>query len=518
MPGEVGGYARTGLDEAGLGTGTGVLVLTACALAVGAGAGYAVNRDDSPVVHACYRVAKDGSPANGATLRAVSASATCRRNERPLTWNLRGPQGPGPGADGAAGSGRTRRACRSPPGLRRAAATSSGASPRPCRASRRRPNCAPPPPCNDDGFEPNDSLAQAIARRSRHDDLGASPAPATTTTSRRRRQARIVTATLTFDTTPCSRSPCSTARAPRSRARPGSSPQTVTHAGRGHGHRVRAGARRGQRAGRVHALPLRLDGNQRAARGGQRATDLEEARVPLVPHPFARARRARRRALPSRSRSRCAAAPALKRRSPPPRRRPAPPSRRPTARSRSPARATSTCSPTPRVDQRVRARRRRIERRSPGRRLGQDEGRPAGAALARLGAHRRRRSRDPGRQHLARLGARGPLHQRPVAERHDSRPGALGRRDGRRHRGGRRFRRRPVLLAGRAVRRLPRRAAQRARRRPLQGRRGCGGDGRAHPRHDDDLREQRRGRPDHVRRATPRARPRAPPRRCRSAP
>ena len=51
------------LIRRGLGTGTGVLVLTACALAVGAGAGYAVNRDDSPVVHACYRVAKDGSPA-----------------------------------------------------------------------------------------------------------------------------------------------------------------------------------------------------------------------------------------------------------------------------------------------------------------------------------------------------------------------------------------------------------------------------------------------------------------------
>ena len=45
-----------------LGTGTGVLVLAACALAVGAGAGYAVNRDDATVVHACYRVTKDGTP------------------------------------------------------------------------------------------------------------------------------------------------------------------------------------------------------------------------------------------------------------------------------------------------------------------------------------------------------------------------------------------------------------------------------------------------------------------------
>jgi hypothetical protein len=145
----------------GLGTGTGVLVLTACALAVGAGAGYAVSRDDSPVVHACYRVAKDGSPANGATLRAVSASATCRRNERPLTWNLRGPQGPAgaPGADGA-------------PGPAGPAGPPGPAAPADCDLELRiaaavpgfqtSSTCAPPAPCNDDGFELNDSLTQAV--------------------------------------------------------------------------------------------------------------------------------------------------------------------------------------------------------------------------------------------------------------------------------------------------------------------------------------------------------------------
>jgi hypothetical protein len=60
-------------------------------------------------------------------------------------------------------------------------------------------NCAPPAPCNDDGFEPNDSLTQAIAL-----DLG-------TTTSAVACSGNddyfaiagvsgVVTATLTFDT------------------------------------------------------------------------------------------------------------------------------------------------------------------------------------------------------------------------------------------------------------------------------------------------------------------------------
>jgi hypothetical protein len=173
-----------------------VLVLTACALALGAGAGYAVNRDDSPVIHSCYRVAKDGSPANGATIRLVSASATCRRNERPLTWNLRGPQGP-PGADGAPGPAGPAGPA-GPPGpgasdcdleLRIAAAvpgfqTSS--------------SCAPPAPCNDDGFEPNDSLTKAVPVElgtttsavacSGNDDYFAIPGV-----------SGVVTATLTFD-------------------------------------------------------------------------------------------------------------------------------------------------------------------------------------------------------------------------------------------------------------------------------------------------------------------------------
>jgi hypothetical protein len=185
----------------GLGTGTGVLVLTACALALGAGAGYAVSRDDSPVVHACYRVAKDGSPAKGATLRMVSASAACRRNERPLTWNLRGPEGPAgaPGADGAAGPAGPA----GPPGP---------AAPADCDLELRiaaavpgfqtSSTCAPPAPCNDDGFEGkgNDSLAQAV------------PLTLGTTTSAVACPANddyfsiadvsgVVAATLTFDST-----------------------------------------------------------------------------------------------------------------------------------------------------------------------------------------------------------------------------------------------------------------------------------------------------------------------------
>ena len=89
-----------------LGTGTGVLLLAICVLAIGAAAGYAVNRDDQQVVRACYRVAKDGSPALYAPLRVVDSAADCKRSERPLVWNLRGPQGvSGPaGAAGPAGT------------------------------------------------------------------------------------------------------------------------------------------------------------------------------------------------------------------------------------------------------------------------------------------------------------------------------------------------------------------------------------------------------------------------------
>jgi hypothetical protein len=179
-----------------------VIILAACALAVGAGAGYALNREDAPVVHTCYRVAKDGSPVNRALLRVVEGNADCRRNERPLTWNLRGPQGPAgtsgatgpagatgppgpagpPGAPGAAGCDLERRIAAAVPGFQ-----TSGA-------------CAPPPPCSDDGFEPNDTIAQAVPI-----DLG-------TTTSAVacagnddyfgvRSAGTSVTATVTFDST-----------------------------------------------------------------------------------------------------------------------------------------------------------------------------------------------------------------------------------------------------------------------------------------------------------------------------
>ena len=60
--------------------------------------------------------------------------------------------------------------------------------------------CAPPPPCSDDGYEPNDTLAQATAVNlgtttsgvacAANDDIFVFAAPATGAT---------VTATLTFD-------------------------------------------------------------------------------------------------------------------------------------------------------------------------------------------------------------------------------------------------------------------------------------------------------------------------------
>lgn len=186
----------------GLGTGTGVLVISACVLVVGAGAGYAGNRDDSAVVRACYRVAKDGSPARGATLRVVTAASDCRRNERPLTWNLRGLQGPSgvPGDTGPAG----------PPGPAGPAGPAAPSAPVNCdlewRIAKALPSfqtsgtCAPPPLCNDDGFEPNDTLAQATAvdlgtttsadACAASEDFFAVPAAGAT-----------VTATLTFEST-----------------------------------------------------------------------------------------------------------------------------------------------------------------------------------------------------------------------------------------------------------------------------------------------------------------------------
>ena len=89
-----------------LGTGTGVLVLAVCVLAVGAVGGYAVDRDDKQVVRACYRVNPDGTAAAYAPLRVIDGDETCKSNERPLVWNLKGPPGP-------AGPPATRRSRRS---------------------------------------------------------------------------------------------------------------------------------------------------------------------------------------------------------------------------------------------------------------------------------------------------------------------------------------------------------------------------------------------------------------------
>jgi len=202
MPGEVRGMRGRNWIGRALSTGTGVLVVSTCLLAVGAGAGYAVNRDDSPVVHACYRVAKDGTPSRASILRVVDAGSDCRRNERPLIWNLRGPQGPA-GLAGAAGPA-------GPAGPTGPAGPAGPSAAVDCDLERRiaaavpgfqvSGACAPPPLCNDDGFEPNDTLAQATAvdlgtttsavACAANDDLFAVPAAGAS-----------VTATLTFDST-----------------------------------------------------------------------------------------------------------------------------------------------------------------------------------------------------------------------------------------------------------------------------------------------------------------------------
>ena len=232
-----------------LGTGTGVLVLAACLLAVGAGAGYAVNRDERPVVHTCYRVAKDGTPVRNATLRLITGDAVCKKNERALVWSQKGTPGP-PGAPGPPG----------PPGpAGPAGAPAEGTAD--CDLERRianavpgfqtTGNCAPPPLCNDDGFEPDDTLAQATAV-----DLG-------TTTSAVAcagdddyfavaAAGSVVTARLTFEATAILEVALLDSAGNVLASAAGSSPQSVSTAGPGR-HRVRARARRRQCARRVHA-------------------------------------------------------------------------------------------------------------------------------------------------------------------------------------------------------------------------------------------------------------------------
>ena len=148
----------------------------------------------------------------------------------------------------------------------------------------------------------------------------------------------------------------------------------------------------------------------------QRATDLEEARVPLVPHPFPCPRGARRR---SRLRARVLAARRLRlghglrgrggctgRRA-----RERPEDAHVHGRGRRRAAAGH------RACERLRARSGRHQRRGAGCRDDQDERRPGGPEVAQLRQDRRGRPRDPGRQHRARLGERGALRQRPVARR-----------------------------------------------------------------------------------------------------
>ncbi len=103
-----------------------------------------------------------------ANLRLITGDAVCKPNERALVWNKRGVAGPAgaagaPGAVGEAG----------PPGPAGPAGPAGppGQSGPDCALERRiatalpsfetSPSCAPPPLCNDDGFEPNDTFAQA---------------------------------------------------------------------------------------------------------------------------------------------------------------------------------------------------------------------------------------------------------------------------------------------------------------------------------------------------------------------
>jgi hypothetical protein len=208
-----------------LGTGTSVLAIAACALAVGSAAGYAVSSEDAPLVHTCYRAMKDGSPARYATLRLVTAEAACKRNERALAWNLRGVPGP-PGVAGPAG----------PAGP----AAPGGRGVADCDLERRiaaavpsfqtAATCAPPPFCNDDGFEPNDTFAQATAV-----DLGTTTSAVACAISDDyfavAAAGRSVTASVTFETTAVLEVALLDSSGAVMASAAGSSPQTVSTPG-----------------------------------------------------------------------------------------------------------------------------------------------------------------------------------------------------------------------------------------------------------------------------------------------
>ena len=280
----MGGDARTRLDAAGTGHGHGsARRSSACALALGAGAGYAVNRDDT---HGRARLLSrhQGRHANARSHPARGRCRhECRRSERPLTWNLRGPQGPAgiPGAAGPAGPGRGPPA---PPGPQAPPAAAVD-----CDLERRiaaavpafqtSGACAPPPPCSDDGFEPNDTLAQATPV-----DLGTTTSGVACAANDdylrrprggcdrdgdadvRRRRAMLEVALL--DSSGAVLASAS-----------GSSPQSVSDARSRRGHRLRARARRGQRAGLVHALAL--SGSTGTSAGPEAVTGLPTWRKPV---------------------------------------------------------------------------------------------------------------------------------------------------------------------------------------------------------------------------------------------
>lgn len=77
-----------------------VLAALALVLLVGGGFALAAIPDSDGTIHACRKI-------QGGRLRAVVSASRCRADEKPLKWNVRGPQGePGPGLtsfDGLAG-------------------------------------------------------------------------------------------------------------------------------------------------------------------------------------------------------------------------------------------------------------------------------------------------------------------------------------------------------------------------------------------------------------------------------
>ena len=164
-----------------------------------------------------------------AHLRLITGDASCKKNERALVWNQRGApgprrrsgrarsswpaQGPGPAGGGAGDCDLELRIANAVPGFQ-----TSG-------------TCAPPPFCNDDTFEPDDTLGAGDRRRPRYHHLGRSRAPGDDDYLAVAAAGAAVSASLTFESTAVLEIALLDSSGNVLASAAGSSPQSVSTAG-----------------------------------------------------------------------------------------------------------------------------------------------------------------------------------------------------------------------------------------------------------------------------------------------